>query len=264
MCHTKIRVLLMLLATATVLLQAGCGTVQRTLDESPVAIGMDLATQGTVYINEWVHRQPTPQILIRPQEAPPTPPKALFIPFRMYQQMDGGSKVAERISGMFWQSWLQQQTFDTMQYSPDLSPFAAHRGIAAGRALGADLVISGYVTRLLAGGTNSDSRLALQVDIYDTLSGELVWSMLHAGFMEKRVKRDYLFFTQESRMPADPIWAIATALAMDMAIPIKQWQNSLSSNKSDPFSSPESSEQNATPQPEKDSGIASTIKGWFR
>jgi hypothetical protein len=235
MADTSRQYIRLFMLAALLMLATACGSIQSTLDNAPAVLDIDLASQGTLYTNEWVHRQAEPQIMVRPQEPPDTPPRVLFVPFRMYQDMREGSAIAEQVSGIFWQSWLQQRTFEVLQFAPELAPFSPARGIAAGRAAGADLVVSGYVTRFIDAGTAGDSRLALQVDMYDTFTGELVWSMAHAGFMENTVKRDYLLFTQRNRLPAEPVWSIATVLAADMARPIKEWQAPLQEEEPDPF-----------------------------
>ncbi|MFV0421710.1 hypothetical protein [Oleidesulfovibrio sp.] len=269
------------LLLATILLLSGCGSIQSKSDNSPVGFDFDMASAGTLYLDAWVHRREA-QVLVHPTMAPMTPPKAIFVPFRMNQDMREGSEVAEQISRMFWQSWLKQQTFESLQYSPQLMPFTPARSIAAGRALGADLVVSGYVTRLLAGGTTGDSRLAVQLDIYDTVTGEMVWSMVHAGFIEQTTKRDYLLFTQDARLPAEPVWALATVLAADMALPIKRWQHEADQNEEDPFApapapqaqdlyvsgqdeSASATNNETTPATKKKNGtdLLSTVQGWF-
>lgn len=268
------------LLTAMLMLSA-CGSVQTKADNSPVGFDFDMASSGTVYLDAWVHRRDA-QVLVYPQMSPPTPPKAIFVPFRMNQDMREGSEVAEHISRIFWQSWLQQQTFEVLRYSPELMPFIPGASIAAGRALGADLVVSGYVTRLLAGGTAGDSRLAVQVDIYDTVTGEMVWSMVHAGLIESTPKRDYLLFTQETRLPAEPIWAIATVLAADMAVPVKKWQHETDTEEVDPFApAPEpqtedlyvsgqnqaagstKAQDTKISENKNDTDLLSTMRGWF-
>lgn len=49
------------------------------------------------------------------------------------------------------------------------------------RGMGAELLIGGYITYYFDGGTTGDSRISLQLEVYDVKTGMMLWSMAHAA-----------------------------------------------------------------------------------
>ena len=65
--------------------------------------------------------------------------------------------------------------------------------------------------------------MAVQVEIYDTASGQLIWSMAQSALMPAREVNDYIVFATETRLPSDPMYALAKTMAEDMATVIARW-----------------------------------------
>lgn len=204
------------LAAFLILIQ-GCG---------PVEIEGDIR-EVTVEVEEFVMRPTAPKVYIKPKDHPDRELTALFFPFRIQQSIENPVHYGRQIGRTFWQIWLEEQVFPVMEFYNKRPWPGGDAAVAQGRAKGADLVIGGDVTHILAGGDIGDSRLALRLEIYDVYSGALIWSMAHSGEMINRGKQDFLFFTKKSSMPNDPLYAIVCALADDMAQPVLQWMEPL-------------------------------------
>jgi len=188
----------------------------------PVELEGDIR-EITVEVEELVHRPSNPMIYIRPKGHPDRELTALFFPFRMQQAVQDPFHYGRQVGRVFWQVWLQQEVFKVMEFYNQRPWPGGDAAVAQGRAKGADLVIGGDVTHLMAGGDVGDSRVALRLEIYDVYSGALIWSMAHSGEMVNRGKQDFIFFSKKSAMPNDPLFAIIYALAYDMSIPVKKW-----------------------------------------
>jgi hypothetical protein len=177
----------------------------------------------TVHRYEAVELAAAPQVLVQPRSAPARMPTAAFFPFRVMQGVEGRDYVGREVGRVFWQTWVRDEVFPIFEFRESMPWRGGRRAVAAARALGADLAVGGEITRVMAGGTVGATRLALRVEIYDTVSGSLVWSMAHAGQLERQFSKDYIFYEEKSHMPADPLYAVATAIAMDLARPVKSW-----------------------------------------
>lgn len=201
---------------------AGCGTQAGQMLSNHV--DFDLASQPTIYSDNWVRLSPV-QIYVHPDVSPETPPKALFVPFRMTQRMEEATPIGRNISHIVWQTWLQNQVLGTIEFSNSSTPYRPDIALSLGRQRGADLVIGGYITHFLDGGTAGESVASIAVEAYDVRSGNLLWSMAQAGSMPRDNVSDYLLFAVKSRMPTDPVAAIVSAMARDMGLKIRDWAN---------------------------------------
>lgn len=224
------RFLSALLLFGAMLVMSGCATVEGVDEHSWI----DLSDKTTIYRDQWVRRSP-PEVYVRPQQAVSEPLTALFIPFRVTQQMDDPGIAGYTISRTFWQTWLAMQLFPAIEYSGDPVPYRRDRALALARERGADLVIGGFVTHLYAGGTAGDSQIAVQVEIHDTRSGQLVWSMAQGGLMPASTTTDYFLFQTKMRLPGDPIYAISKAMALDCGEVVKRWTTGTSPKPSEGF-----------------------------
>lgn len=191
----------------------GCGPVELEGDIREI----------NVDVEEFVHRPWSPKVYLRPKDHPDRELTALFFPFRMSQSMQDPIHYGREVGRVFWEAWLQEKVFPVMEFYERRPWPGGDAAVAQGRAKGADLVIGGQVTHLIAGGDLGDSQVALRLEIYDVHSGALVWSMSHAGEIKNRGMQDYILFRKRSAMPNDPIYAITFALAMDMSDPVLKW-----------------------------------------
>ena len=187
------------------------------------AISADLAQPPTVYVDEYVHRDFFPQTTLTPSNKPMVPQTALFFPLGNRLQMKNAAYVAQELSRVFWGRWLKLKVFDTLPFAenePWRDPAAC---VARAKAAGFDLAVGGEFTYLLFGGSAGTSTVSLRLDVYDTASGELIWSMAHAGTMSADRTRDYFVFATKNRLPTEPVAAILAALAEDLGKPVKAW-----------------------------------------
>ncbi len=188
----------------------------------PVEVEADLR-EINVNIEEAVVRGYSPQIYVHPKDAPQRELTALMMPFYMLQSMENPFHYGKEVSKIFWQTFLQDEVFKTIEFMDTPAWPGQKAGIAQARSMGADLVIGGEITNFLSGGDLGDSEMAVRLKIYDAHSGALIWSISHAGRLNQRGYQDYLFFRKTSKLPYEPMYAISLALAHDMAQPINDW-----------------------------------------
>jgi hypothetical protein len=91
------------------------------------------------------------------------------------------------------------------------------------RDAGADLAVGGRITSVIFGGTAGQTSVAVEIEIHDALTGEMLWSMSHSGQMTAGMSSDWILFTRKNRLPQSPEHAIMTALASDLAGPVRLW-----------------------------------------
>lgn len=210
------RRLFILLTALVTLLTVSCASPPR------VSVDMDLASQPTFYLDDWVRRG-HPQVMVRPEGRPEVPPNALFIPLRVTQQMQQPSIVGLNVSRMVWQTWLQQRVFPVIEFADQTTPYRQDLALRLARMKGAQVVIGGYITYFVEGGTAGDTRVSLQMEIYDVPTGQLLWSMAHTGLLERQFTNDYLLFATKARMPSDPTWAVIQTISADMGKEVHDW-----------------------------------------
>ena len=194
---------------------AGCAN-----QSGPVGVDFDLASEPTIYLSKHVDRGPV-QVYVQPDGEPLSPPRALFFPFRMTQRMEDALSVGQNLSRLVWQTWLQQKVFPTLEYANVSTPYRRDLALAARK--GADMVVGGYITHFLDGGTMGDTTVSIAIEAYDVKTGNLMWSMAQGGRMQKDQVSDYLLFAVKTRLPGDPAAAVVTALAGDMAVKVRNW-----------------------------------------
>lgn len=197
---------------------AGCA-VMDTVDDR---VKFDLTGPPTIYRDQWARRQP-PVVYVQPAESSESQLTAMFFPFRVTQKISDPEIIGHTQGRVFWQTWLNQRLFSIIEFDADHGPYRRDRAIALARARGADLAIGGFVTYYYAGGSEWDSQVAVQVEIYDTASGQLVWSMAQSALMPAREVNNYVVFATETRLPSDPMYALAKTMAEDMGAIISRW-----------------------------------------
>ncbi|MDR0828224.1 MAG: hypothetical protein LBN33_10225 [Desulfovibrio sp.] len=200
------------------LLLGACSTT-RGIDEQ---IRFDPADKTIIYRDQWVQRTP-PEVHVRPVSAAPDGLRALFLPFRVSQQISNPNAVGYGVARTVWQTWLSMQIFPSLEFSGDDTPYRRDRAVELGRQRGADMVVGGFVTYLYAGGTAGASQLALQVEAHDVRSGQMIWSMSQSGIIPASQTNDYFLFATKTRLPSDPLHAIAQVIAGDMGKEIQDW-----------------------------------------
>lgn len=207
------------ICTLVVAFVSGCSVSKesRSMD-----LDFDLASQPTFFMNNWVERGAV-QVFVYPNQPPLEPPRALFMPLRLTQRMENAVTVGHNLSRLVWQSWLQNQVLPVIEFAYTNTPYRPDLALAMGRQKGADLVIGGYITHFLDGGSKGNSEVSLALEIYDVKTGNLLWSMAQGGFMQRAKISDYLIFAVKTRMPNDPATAVLMALSSDMGQRVREW-----------------------------------------
>jgi hypothetical protein len=188
------------------------------------ALEGDFANPPVLHVDEMVTRAWQPEIYVEPQNPPMRPLRAVFFPLRLRVQMANGQAHAEEMSRVFWQTWLRERVFPGLAFAQG----ETWRGPQQAMLLAdgsADLVVGGEITHVMFGGSSGTTQVSVRLEIYDAAAGTLLWSMAHAGEMRNAQTRDFILLTKKSRLPAEPVQAIMTALAEDMAAPVAAWNN---------------------------------------
>ena len=204
---------------------AGCSTISRGIDraDGPEGRGtIDLTTPGTFYANSTIYRGDI-QVMVHPNVNLEKPPTALFVPLGLTQAMRDSLPVSQGISYQVWQQFLQKGTFSTLELASIAPPYRVEAALPLARQMGADMLLGGYITYYLDGGQTGNTKISLQLEVYDTQSGEMLWSIAHAGLLPHQAARDFILFEVKDRMPADPMGAVIAAVAGDMAELLHMW-----------------------------------------
>jgi hypothetical protein len=199
------------------LLLASCSTTNPRVNMTG-----DLATPLQVQVNNWVRRQP-PQIYVRPNISPTKAPTALMVPLRVTQEMRDPVSVSRNLSRTLWQTWLNQQSCAVLEYAYDAQPYDPKRALALGKQKGADLVVGGYITHFLDGGHTGSSSVSVSIEVWECATGNLLWSMAHAGLLEYQSAHDFYLFQVRTRQPMDPPAAILQLLGEEMGKIVHAW-----------------------------------------
>ncbi|MDL2272631.1 hypothetical protein LJC23_06335 [Desulfovibrio sp. OttesenSCG-928-I05] len=203
---------------------SGCSTVNDHLS-------FEMGSQPLVYVDQWTRRD-APVVYVYPKDAAGMDPSVFFVPFRVTQKITNPEMIGYAEARSVYQTWLSMEIFSTMEFAPEQGPYRRDRALAMARARGADLLVGGFVTYYLAGGSTTESQLAIQVEMYDTASGELVCSMAQSALMPARETKDYLLFATKTRLPGDPMQAMTRTMAEDMGKLLRGWFGSGSSDGS--------------------------------
>lgn len=185
-------------------------------------VGFDLASQPVIYSNQEIRRD-APLVYVSPAENAEMQLTALFMPFRMTQAITNPEMIGYSQGRIVWQTWLSKRLFSIMEFNGDNGPYRRDTAIRLAREKGADLAIGGFVTYYNPGGPDGFSQLALQIEIYDASSGELLWSMAQSAMVPARKVNDYIVLATETRGPSDPMYALARTIASDTGDLIAKW-----------------------------------------
>jgi len=99
--------------------------------------------------------------------------------------------------------------------------------LALGRQRGADLVVGGYITHYLDGGHTGSSSVSVSIEIWETATGNLLWSLAQGGLLESQLAHDFFLFQVQTRLPIDPPSAILRLLAEEMGTTVHNWAHNV-------------------------------------
>lgn len=208
-----------ILAGALLLLTSACSSSYLNR-----RVNFDLAEEPTLYVFAWVDRN-APHVSVYPAEEAALSPTVLMVPLRVTQSMGPGEadNISRQISRTFSQTLLQERIFPILEYDENAPLYSPTQSLMLARAKGAEMLIGGRITSVMAGGTAALSQVSMQIEAYDVRSGELIWSIIHAGNMDNKPTNDYILFVQKTKLPPDPVYAITRALAWDISRIFKEW-----------------------------------------
>lgn len=162
-------------------------------------------------------------VAVKPKSRVYESPKMLLYPFWVAQKMDNAQLVGRELARVFHNAWLEAEVFETLSFDPQLTYRGPEQAIAVARRSGADLVAVGVIPYLYAGGTVDSTALSLQVRIYETKGGSLLFSFEQAARVNAKLPADWILFTLNTRLSDSPLADAVTSIARDMAVPLKSW-----------------------------------------
>ncbi|WP_277752581.1 OmpA family protein [Pseudodesulfovibrio senegalensis] len=151
------------------------------------------------------------------------PLTALFLPFYMQEPTPDYQLLGDQIGGLFYENWRARQMFPIFEFAAGQTFRGRNNAIAMARSRGADLVVVGFVPHMISGSNLGDTDISLQVKIYETRTGALLFDMAQAGRIEFRGSRDWIVVSHEQRMPSSPLFKLVRSMADDMAVPVQSW-----------------------------------------
>ncbi len=204
-----------------VLLLSGCGN---STSQSGVSVSMEgeMATPYHITYDAEVAVSPV-RVYVHPNVTPLEPLRGLFVPLRITQNISQSKAMSRSISRSLWQVWLSQQAFAALEYDEKTIPYNVSDALGLARQRGANVLIGGYITHYIDGGTAGDSVVSMQIEMYEVATGNLIWSMGQGGRLDKQQAQDYFLVGVQARMPEDPVSLTARSLAYDMGLKIVEW-----------------------------------------
>ncbi|WP_285906260.1 OmpA family protein [Pseudodesulfovibrio pelocollis] len=185
-------------------------------------IDPSITDQTRIYSDPTVRKSPL-QVAVHPKGRQYRPLTAYFHPFIIQQESSDYAQLSVTFARIFNNVWLEERLFTTQEFRPENTYQGVNTALRQARMRGADLTIVGYVPYFYAGHTLDDTAITIQIDIYETTGGTLLWTMLQSGRIESRLPKDYIYFRHEFRMTDAPFDMIIRSIASDMAIPLKSW-----------------------------------------
>ncbi len=150
-------------------------------------------------------------------------PTALFVPFGLVQSNVDHLGISYGVSRIIWQQFLAEQTFGILEFSEIHPPNRVEHAVQRAKAMGAQFLVGGYITHFIDGASSGDSKIAIQLEIYDTQTGALLWSINQSGVLPYKTDRNNIFFTIHNRMPIDAMSTLVSAIGADLASYLHYW-----------------------------------------
>lgn len=189
----------------------GCGYVEPNITEPT-----------TIYNDAKLHKSDV-IVSAQPRARQYQPLTALFIPFYVKTPMKEYVEIGTEMGAIFYQAWREKQMFPVFEYASTVQYRGRDRAIALARSKGADLAVVGIIPHIYFGSTVDDSDITIQINIYETRRGMLLFSMAQAGRVEFRETKDLFLLQVKQRMPSSPIHQLVRSMALDMAVPVQSW-----------------------------------------
>jgi len=181
-----------------------------------------LTDQIKVYSDSPV-RKSALQVSVHPRGKQYRPLTACFYPFVIQQPNSDYMHLSDSFAAIFHGEWAEERLFPIMEFQSGTRYRGLNSALDHARRRGADLLILGAVPYFYAGHTVDDTAITIQMNIYATGNGNLLWSMTQSGRIEDKLPDDYIYFRHEYRLSEGPFNKIIRDMAKDMAIPLKAW-----------------------------------------
>ncbi len=163
------------------------------------------------------------RVYVQPDGIVTDPLRGLFVPLRLTQDVAESMHISRNLSRQIWQVWLAQKAFAVLEYDESVIPHQVSDALAVARAKGANVLVGGYISHYLDGGTAGKSSVSIQIEVYEVASGALIWSMGQGGAMEKKQATDLFVLGVQQRMPEDAAGLMVRSVGYDMGMKIKHW-----------------------------------------
>jgi len=178
--------------------------------------------QSKVYVDARVEKSKL-AVNVKPKSRLYDAPQVLMYPFWVAQKMENHMLVGREITRVFHQAWTGEEVFQTLSYDPQLVYRGPEQAISVARSAGADLVVVGIIPYFITGGTLDSTAITLQLRIYETRGGNLLFSMDQSARVNAKLSKDWIVFTLETRLSDSALSEAIASIAHDMAVPIKSW-----------------------------------------
>ncbi len=176
----------------------------------------------TVNINISVEKS-KPNFLIFPINCPSSAESAIIFPFKIEQNITHNRKyLSFELTKVLYSAFLKNITFTKLILN-DTFVDSIDDAISLAKKENCDLIIIPYINYILFGGTSGSTIISLKIDIYDTQSKKLLWSITHMGKVGTRLDRDYIFLKTHYEIPYFIESIIICELAKDISVPIRLW-----------------------------------------
>lgn len=201
----------MTLAVLAALALAACAHVEPSVTQ-----------QSKVYVDARVEKSRL-AVNVKPKSRLYDAPQVLMYPFWVAQKVDNHMLIGREIARVFHQAWTGEEVFQTLAYDPQLVYRGPEQAISVARSAGADLVVVGIIPYFITGGTLDSTAITLQLRIYETKGGNLLFSMDQSARVNAKLSKDWIVFTLETRLSDSALSEAIASIAHDMAVPIKSW-----------------------------------------
>ncbi len=163
------------------------------------------------------------RVYVRPDISPTTPLKGLFVPLRVTQDMASPKNLSYNLSRQIYQVWLAQKAFVALEYNDYNIPFQVSDALALARSKGANVLIGGYISNFLDGGTVGTSTVSIQIEMYEVATGSMIWSLAQGASIEKKQAVDLFTTGYQERMPEDAAGLMVRSVGFDIGDRIARW-----------------------------------------
>ena len=166
-----------------------------------------------------------PNFIIYPLNYPKHSPSAFLVPFNIKVKIEKNRMFLQReFTKILYNNFLKNQVFKRLLMSKD-NINNIEQALKKAKEKKCSLVIIPTITYCFLGGRSAPTTMAIKIDIFDTKSKNLIWSITHMGEIKTLKDKDYVFWKTRYNYPLFPEAALLSILLDDISEPIKRWTN---------------------------------------